>query len=286
MTGQLLPSDGPKTTAAVTDWERTEDYEQREREIYARADLLAAISEEDRRGMRELVPGLPVELLPMIAEAAPAGPNFSAREGFCFLGNFDNLANQDALSWLLEEIWPGVRERLPEARLFLAGNNLPAERIAQRSGIVCLGHVPELESLWERHRVFLSPIRFGTGIKTKNLAALAHGMPLVTTTIGSEAMSLSAETPALIADTTPEFVAATVRTYRDESLREVLACNGRTHILREWQQAEQILTAGLTDFPPARNLPEALAEVRRVQAGQPRFWPDTAASPIPPTGPD
>ena len=54
-------------------------------------------------------------------------------------------------------------------------------------------------------RIAASPVRFGTGIKTKNLLALAHGVPLVTTTVGADGLNLSDGSTALIADSPPEF---------------------------------------------------------------------------------
>jgi glycosyltransferase involved in cell wall biosynthesis len=84
--------------------------------------------------------------------------------------------------------------------------------------------------------VALSPVRFGTGIKTQNLSALAHGVALVTTTIGADGMALRHDETALLADTPQEFADAASRMYGDENLWGRLARQGREHILEYFSE--------------------------------------------------
>src|SRR5262249_9796394 len=109
----------------LSDRERGNNFEQREKEIYERADLVLYVTETDHSRFAELVPGLAAEHLPTIAEAVDAGPGFAEREGILFLGNFDNHANRDALDWLLKNVWPLLRKREPQVRLYVAGNAAP-----------------------------------------------------------------------------------------------------------------------------------------------------------------
>jgi GT2 family glycosyltransferase/glycosyltransferase involved in cell wall biosynthesis len=217
-----------------TDFERGHDFTGREIEVYRRADMVRVISEDDRRGLLQRAPELNIDVMPMVAGVAPEGPGFAQRTDFLFVGNFDNLASRDGAAWLLAEVWPRVRKRLPEARIALVGNNLPAQLGAGQEGVRQVGHVPDLEPLFAQYRVFAGPVRYGTGIKTKNLGALAHGLPLVTTTIGAEGMNLSDGVHALIADTPEALADAMVRAYSDEELWDTLSRNGRKHIGEEF----------------------------------------------------
>ena len=219
-----------------SDYERGHDYESRETEICRRADLVLAISEDDCRGFLRRIPGLNVSQMPMVADAAAEGPGFAARSNLLFVGNFENLANRDGVEWMIKKVWPFVRRQLPDVELSLVGHNLPAEISRKHEGIRPIGHVAELEPVMAQHRVFASPVRFGTGIKTKNLAALTHGLPLVTTTVGAEGMRLTSGENALIADTPEEFAAAIVRAYRDEGVWRTLAVGGRRHIESEFSE--------------------------------------------------
>jgi glycosyltransferase involved in cell wall biosynthesis len=223
-------------TGQWSDYERSHDFTAREFQVYRRADIVLTISEDDRNAFLQVAPELVTGRMPMIATVGPEGRTFSERSGFLFLANFDNPANRDASDWMLAEIWPRIRAQLPTAELALVGNNLPAELGAAVKGVLRVGYVPDLGPVFARCRVAVSPVRFGTGIKTKNLAALAHAVPLVTTTVGADGMALLHNETALIADTPQEFADAAVRIYTNETLWGQLARQGRKHILEDFSE--------------------------------------------------
>jgi len=234
-----------KLTGYISDLERGNEFEQREAEIYARADLVLFVTESDEKRFLELVPGLATEHLPTISEAGSetsseagsAGAGFSAREGVLFLGNFENLANRDALQWMLEKVWPIVRRKEPALRLYIAGHAAPEGLEKHHAGIRCLGKIAELGPQFDLRRVFAAPIRYGTGIITKNMHALAHRLPVVTTVVGAEGLQLQDGVQALIADEPAEFAAAILRLYRDEQLWKNIATTGQAYILSKFSLA-------------------------------------------------
>jgi len=177
-------------TGQWSDYERSHDFTSREFQVYRRADVVLTISEDDRNAFLRVAPELVTGRMPMIASVGPEGGTFSEHSGFLFLANFDNPANRDASDWMLAEIWPRIRAQLPGADLALVGNNLPADLGVAEKGVLRVGYVADLGPIFAKCRVALSPVRFGTGIKTKNLSALAHAVPLVTTTVGADGMAL------------------------------------------------------------------------------------------------
>jgi glycosyltransferase involved in cell wall biosynthesis len=186
--------------------------------VYRQADLVLTISEDDRNAFLRVAPELVTGRMPMIAIVGSEGGTYAARSGMLFLANFDNPANRDASDWMLAEIWPRIRAQIPTADLAPVGNNLPADLGATEKGVLRVGYVADLDPVFAKCRVGLSPVRFGTGIKTKNLSALAHGVPLVTTTVGADGMALRHNETALIANTPQEFADAAARIYADENL--------------------------------------------------------------------
>lgn len=213
-----------------SDLERGNEFEQREAEIYRRADLVLYVTETDQKRFLELVPGLPTEHLPTITEAASAGPSFAERQGVLFLGNFENLANRDALAWMLDKVWPLVRREEPGITLYVAGHSAPTDLPARYAGVTCIGKVDDMGAQFALRRVFAAPIRYGTGIITKNMHALSHGLPVVTTTVGAEGMQLQHGAHAMIVDAAEEFAAAILRLYREAELWEKIAKNGRAYV--------------------------------------------------------
>jgi O-antigen biosynthesis protein len=202
-------------TGQWSDYERSRDFTDREFQVYRRADLVLTISEDDQNAFLRV---------------GSEGETYAARSGMLFLANFENPANRDASDWMLAEIWPRIRAQIPTAELALVGINLPADLGATEKGVLRVGYVADLDPVFAKCRVALSPVRFGIGIKTKNLSALAHGVPLVTTTVGVDGMALRHNETALIADTPQEFADAAARIYGDENLwGETRATGTQTH---------------------------------------------------------
>jgi len=153
------------------------------------------------------------------------GNSFHNRSDFCFIGNFRHAPNMDGLRWFLREIWPRVREGLPEATLHLFGS-YPTEEVMNwnnpKAHIVSHGHAKNLDEVFLKSRVNLAPLRFGAGIKGKILEGLRYGVPCVTTKVGVEGLlpqaGASYEFPGLEANTSEAFARACIELYQDEAV--------------------------------------------------------------------
>lgn len=254
-----------KLTRLLSDEERGRDYSRREIEICRRADYTVAISEDDRKALLAEAPELEMGVVPMEAEIAAAVPGFAARSDLFFLGDFDNLANRDGMKWMLEEVWPRVRKKLPDVKFAIVGNKASRELLGAEEGVVPLGQITDLRPVFGQYRVFVSPIRVGTGIKTKNVAALAHGLPLMTTNTGAIGMRLENGVNALLADEPEQFADAISRAYTDEKLWQQLSRGGRDHVAKEF--SHEGLAAGV------RQLIERIGEIPAKPFEASHEWP-------------
>ncbi len=199
------------------------------------SDLVWLASSTDMEVLGREAPGVPSVVVPTIHRTHAGGLPFREREHLLFVGNFRHRPNEDGVRFFVREVLPLVRKELPGVELLLVGDGAPQD-LAQLSaeGVRLLGHVPDVDPLFARARVFIAPIRFGAGIKGKIGEALAYAIPLVTTTVGAEGMSLRDGEEALIANTAEEFAAAVVRLYRDEVLWRRLASNAHAHVERHF----------------------------------------------------
>ncbi len=206
-------------------------YRELELRLARACDLIWCASAEDERGIRGGAASVPVELIPTIHELRDAGRSFDERAGLLYIGNFSHRPNEDGLHFFMREIFPRVREELPGVTLGIAGDRATDEiRAYESEGVRVLGYVPDLEPLIAASRVFVAPLRFGAGIKGKIGESLAHGLPLVTTSIGAEGMGLTDGEHALIEDDALDFAASVARLYRERELWQRLADAGRRHV--------------------------------------------------------
>jgi GT2 family glycosyltransferase len=265
--------------ARVTNDERIAAEARRYRELETRlareSDLVWCNSTEDARVMRREAPGVRVEVIPTIHRLRGRGKTFDERRDLLFLGNLAHPPNYDAVLFFLRDILPALRARLPGVRLALVGDNVPPEIAAYASEEVrVLGYVPDIEPVFAASRVMVAPLRFGAGVKGKIGESLAHGLPVVTTSIGAEGMGLTDGAHALIADEPSAFAEATMRVYTDRALWQRLSDASYAHVTGNFtpEAVEHVVADSLRDtlgLPGARTItdPEARAGSRDAGAG-------------------
>ncbi len=189
-------------------------YSALEQQICAAVDLTFYPSAQEVEILKSHVPEANIKELPPygfdFAKLSAVVPPVSAQ--VLFVGNFGHLPNVDAAIWLLDEIWPAIRQSLPEAQLVIAGSSPPVSLQKHAnlfpSGITLTGWLSEerLDALYRESRVVVVPLRFGAGVKHKVVSAVVRGCPVVTTEIGLQGLDeLSgvvglANNPALFAD--------------------------------------------------------------------------------------
>ena len=167
---------------------RAEAIRRRELAVYSRADVVLTVSEEEQEVLSELLPGIPIGVVPSVHAVDGGAPGPAGRRGALFVGAYNFPPNRDAALHLCREIVPRLRELGYDEPVSLVGPYLDDDLIgaAQAAGVEPLGFVPELTALYAARRVFLSPVRFGSGVKTKVGEALGAGLPVVGTTMGTE----------------------------------------------------------------------------------------------------
>jgi glycosyltransferase involved in cell wall biosynthesis len=182
-----------------------------------RLDAVLPISDDDARdfrtfGVRTKMHVVPCGVMPGAGRAEAAEPNTAA-----FIGSLDFLPNQDAVRWIIDELWPRVRNAFPEARLSIAGSNPPAALVerARGQGIDILANVSDAAAFVRAQSVILAPLFAGGGMRIKVLEAMALGKPVVATTIGAGGIAAEHGRDILIADDVVTFADAVVRLLRD-----------------------------------------------------------------------
>jgi polysaccharide biosynthesis protein PslH len=120
-----------------------------------------------------------------------------------YVGTLSWPANADGLKWFLAEVYPALKSRHPELRLDIVGKGADdalKATVAACDGVKLLGFVDDLEPLYQQSRVFIAPLRFGSGTKVKVVTALYRGIPCATTPIGTEGLDLNDGTEVMLAD--------------------------------------------------------------------------------------
>lgn len=147
------------------------------------------------------------------------------------LGTLHYPPNADGIRWFLNEVFPLVREHVPDATLTIIGQNPPQDfiELAERNpGVIKVtGYVDDLRPYLEESALMVVPVRAGGGMRVRILEAFSYAMPVVTTTVGLEGISGMPEHDVLVADTPVDFAYRTLELLDNPSLQEKLSTNGR-----------------------------------------------------------
>ena len=168
------------------------------------------------------------------------------RRDFCFVGGFRHGPNVDAVQQLQKYLWPRIRQRLPKARLHIYGAYCPPP-IQQlhnvSSGFLVHGYADSLEVALSDKRIMLAPLRYGAGIKGKIVDAWKFGLPVVTTSIGSEGIMPPGNDNnhnwgGIVSNNIGEFVEGAIRLYTDSESWKKAVTNGNAILSNQFDESQ------------------------------------------------
>jgi glycosyltransferase involved in cell wall biosynthesis len=93
-----------------------------------------------------------------------------------------------------------------------------------------VGFVPETTSYLLSSDISIAPLRYGGGIKGKVGEAQAHGLPVVTTSIGTEGFGFQIGADILVGDAPQAFADSIAALWQDRDLYERIRKNGWKYI--------------------------------------------------------
>jgi glycosyltransferase involved in cell wall biosynthesis len=165
------------------------------------------------------------------------------------VGGFNHEPNIDAVLFFCEDVLPRIRKVMPETRFTIVGSNPPPKILALNNDFITVtGYVPSTTPYLEKSYVSVAPLRYGAGMKGKIGEAMAHGLPVVTTTVGAEGMGLKDRENILIADTSEDFSKCVIELMLDDDLYRRIQKNSMEYIEKNFtpekvgNQIEHILS--------------------------------------------
>jgi glycosyltransferase involved in cell wall biosynthesis len=204
---------GLRRYVADAEFRQARRYEQ---DVLRSVDAVGAISESDAEGLRALA-GVEPRIVRQLVALAPPGAREVDAARLCYAGNLSWEPNVRGVDWFCREVWPIVREGLPDATLELAGAGLPTDARGEQivpdawraPGITMLGFIRDIASVYARSAAMIAPLFGAFGISIKLLDAFRHGIPVVTTPDGAWGLAIEGGREAYI-ESDPEAFAARV----------------------------------------------------------------------------
>ena len=154
-----------------------------------------------------------------------------------FVGTFNWLPNVEAVEYLVDKVWPLIKEKLPNSRLRIVGS-APTKKIlnyAQKDNqVIVTGRVPDIRDEYAKAHVLVAPVFSGKGTRYKVLEAMATETPVVGTGIALEGIGARTDDDFLEGNTAEELANQTVRVLQDKKLQEKLGKSGRRFVMKNF----------------------------------------------------
>jgi ribosomal-protein-alanine acetyltransferase len=191
-----------------------------------------------------------------------------------FVGSFRHFPNVVAYRWFVEQVWPLIKGKIPEARFVtIAGPNpeLYYTVPGNDPNIELHGFVSDVRSFYAASNVVVVPTQVSAGTNLKVLESLACRRAVVSTTSGCAGLDLRHGTDIWIADVPQSFAGAVETLLTNPVLRDQLAENGRVAVERayDWRRIGRLQKALwkelLTGIAIRPGTPSDAAEIARIQ---------------------
>lgn len=214
---QAVVDNKPSLDREAEQWRQVEYY------LMDNTDATIVVSPQEQIILKKEKPGLKTFVIsninPQRPEFAKQSLNFDQRSGLLFIGTYAHTPNRDAATWFVTKVLPLIHKKLPDVEVTLLGSKVTSAIAKLASDKVRVpGYVQWAEPYFYESRVFISPIRYGAGVKGKLSQALACGTPIVSTPMGIEGMSLQNQKECMIAEDPQAFADAVVKLYTDKRL--------------------------------------------------------------------
>ena len=211
-------------------WQKGRYYEAR---LFKRFALVTMVSEQDRTACLEHLPGYrgPIAVIPNGVDCAHHRPGLAdvRPNTLIYNGALTYSANYDAMQYFLADIYPRIRQALPQVSLSITGSTkgVDLSGLQLDESVHLTGYVEDIRLPVAGSAVCVVPLRQGGGTRLKILEAMALGTPVVATAKGAEGLDVVDGEHLLIADDSAAFAESTLRLLRDAALRARLARNAR-----------------------------------------------------------
>ena len=260
-------------TGSHLDREHAEVIKRSELSVYHQADLVLTVSEEDSRVLRAEGLRNEIDVIPNIHVIVPLAPHqWGDRLELIFIGSYKWAPNIDAMIYFCREMLPLLRQIIPQFRLRIVGN-APTDEVKALAAddVEVVGFVPETTSFLLSSDISIAPLRYGGGIKGKIGEAMAHGLPVVSTSIGSEGFGFRIGKDILVSDTPQTFVDAIATLWQDRNRYETVRRNGWKFINDRYsEQAVERLIAPIFESLTARPA-KRMSALKRIKMLAPHY---------------
>lgn len=210
-----------------------------EERFWKKADRLVVVSEADRRVIRTagfdadiVANGVDIE---KFAYKQKAINDKQKERKILFIGDFKWIQNRDSVKFIIEEIWPLIKQKIKsneqKVNLWIVAREIPqsVRKLSEDNDVIFDEKSSGLstEKIFQAADVLLAPIRVGGGTSYKILESMSCGTPVVTTKMSANSLGAKDNEDIMASDEPIDLATKTINLLEDEKLYEKISKKGR-----------------------------------------------------------
>ena len=161
-----------------------------------------------------------------------------------FTGNMSYAPNVNAVEYLADEILPIVWKSRPETTLYIAGATPdPRVKKAASDKIIVSGWLDDIRTAYAESRVFIAPMRIGTGLQNKLLEAMSMRLPAITSPLANASLGAKPNEEILVGSNAEEMAQHIITLLTNREKAEPIAQAGFdfTNRVYDWGKATEVM---------------------------------------------
>ena len=201
-----------------------------ELKYWQKAKKIAAMSQDDKKSMLFQHSNLDVDIVPNGVDSEFFSKKVTEKSNepiILYLGNFTWLQNREAVNILVSKIWPQIKDKIPNCKLWIVGKDAKDFFSRLQSDDIRVEEVADVRSAYQKASLLVAPIYGGGGTRYKNLEAFASGLPVVTTSIGIEGIDVKDGQELLIRDKYSDIADGAIELINNPKLYKEIAENAK-----------------------------------------------------------
>ncbi len=221
--------------------------------FWKKTDCLVAVSSDDKKLMEEKS-GRQAKIVPnAVNKELLSKTNYQKYNQPTVLfgvANFKWMQNKEAVINLVKHVWPKIRNKMPKARLKIAGRY--SKEFLESTGLVEpndqsieYGEIDDPQKVYTKSWLLVAPIKSGGGSRTKFFEAMACGLPILTTSLGIEGIEAKNNQEVVVIDDFNKLAQKAVDLLNDREELKKIGQNGRNLIKDKYSwkdSAQKLLT--------------------------------------------